>query len=197
LQTLLTDSDFGSFPGETVTFPADDYFVGSDQFATKCLDKETRLLQELKVKVSMPVIPIQNMDVSLGWVNGTIVTVCEVESQNICLEKERDSVISRYWIQPIRRTVPKTGYTRKQFPIVPTFATTIHKAQSATIDCVAIHLGDMFEHGQLYVAMPRVKAAENLYFFGAELPLKIKRNYVLNWNATEIVILNNKRSKLE
>lgn len=43
---------------------------------------------------------IQNMDVSLGWVNGTIATMCEVELQNICLEKEKDGVISRYWIHP-------------------------------------------------------------------------------------------------
>lgn len=41
---LSVDSDFGSFPGETVTLTAEHYFVGGDQFAIKCLDKKTRLL---------------------------------------------------------------------------------------------------------------------------------------------------------
>jgi ATP-dependent exoDNAse (exonuclease V) alpha subunit len=49
-----------------------------------------------------------------------------------------------------------------QFP--PAFATTIHKGQSTTIDCVGIHLDNMLSHGQLYVAMSRVKKLEDLYF---------------------------------
>ncbi|KAI8635832.1 hypothetical protein BD408DRAFT_331498, partial [Parasitella parasitica] len=94
-----------------------------------------------------------------------------------------------YWLQRISRQVPGTSYVRIQFPIIPAFASTIHKSQSMTIYCVGIHLDNVLTHGQqlYYVAMSRVKDSSNLYFFGADLPLKIKRKYSLDADAIEIV----------
>ncbi|KAL0146197.1 hypothetical protein V8B55DRAFT_1321592, partial [Mucor lusitanicus] len=91
------------------------------------------------------------------------------------------------WIQRISRSIPGTSYVQTQFPIVPAFATTIHKAQSITIDAVAIHLGDMPSHDQLYVAMPRVRRAEGLYFFGTDIPMRIKRKFGVNLEAIEMI----------
>ena len=43
---------------------------------------------------------------------------------------------------------------QQQFPITPSWATTIHKCQSATLDQIVAHLGDtIFEHGMAYVAI--------------------------------------------
>ncbi|OBZ80249.1 hypothetical protein A0J61_11702, partial [Choanephora cucurbitarum] len=58
---------------------------------------------------------------------------------------------------------------------------------SATIDCVGIHLDNMLSNGQLYVAMSRVRKIEDLYFFGAEMPLNIKRKFGADIDAVEIV----------
>ncbi|OBZ65195.1 hypothetical protein A0J61_11939, partial [Choanephora cucurbitarum] len=66
------------------------------------------------------------------------------------------------WVQRILRSVPGTSYLRSQFPIVPALASTIHKAQSATIDSAAIYLDDIMSHGQLCVAMSRRKYGLNL-----------------------------------
>ncbi|KAG2205654.1 hypothetical protein INT47_008010 [Mucor saturninus] len=80
-----------------------------------------------------------------------------MEEENICLRKRLpDGSDSIYWIQRVSRQVPNTSYTRNQYPIIPAFASTIRKSQSATIDCVGIHLDNMMSHGQLYVAMSRV-----------------------------------------
>lgn len=187
---IANEVDFAAFPGEGFDIEAQDSYVGTKGTARLAL-KETRLLQILHLKVDMPVMLIQNLNVSQGWVNGTLAMIEAIEEENICLKKtitdeydnEREII---YWVQRIIRQVPGTSYTRTQFPIVPAFASKIHKSQSATIDCVGIHLDNMLTHGQLYVAMSRVRKAEDLFFFGAEAPLSIKRMYGCDVDAVEI-----------
>ncbi|EIE76299.1 hypothetical protein RO3G_01003 [Rhizopus delemar RA 99-880] len=43
----------------------------------------------------------------------------------------------------------------------------------------------MLSYGQLYVAMPRVRKMDDLYFFGAETPLNIKRKFGANIDALD------------
>lgn len=153
--------DFDTIPGEEVRIVAEGSYVGAVGTARRAL-AETRLSQELVLKIGMPVMLIQNMNISLGWVNGTIATVFEIDDNNIGLKKyDTDDVDHEepllYWIQRITRQIAGTSYARPQSPIVPAFASTIHKCQSATIDCIAIYLDNMLTHGQLYVAMSRVK----------------------------------------
>ena len=48
---------------------------------------------------------------------------------------------------------------------------TINKAQGQTLKCVGVWLrGDVFTHGQLYVACSRVSDPENLHFATMEDP---------------------------
>lgn len=188
---LANEKDYESFPGEGHVLQSHDTYSGNKGTAIRAL-KETRLLQFLHLKVNMPVMLLQNLNTSQGWVNGTIALVEYIEDENICLKKavihkdgyEEEKI---YWIQRITRHIPGTSYTRSQFPIVPAFASTIHKSQSATIDCVGIHLDNMLTHGQLYVAMSRVRRLEDLHFFGADLPIHIKRKYGCEVDAVEII----------
>lgn len=181
------ERDYQDFPGEGKTFSAHDHYVGNKGTAKAAL-RETRLLESLALKEHMPVMLIHNLNVSQGWVNGTIALVEYMEDENICLSKKLDDGSdSIYWIQRISRQVPNTSYTRTQFPIVPAFASTIHKSQSATIDCIGVYLDSMPAHGQLYVAMSRVRKADDLYFFGADLPLRIKRGFGCDADAAEII----------
>ncbi|KAG1166293.1 hypothetical protein G6F55_001461 [Rhizopus delemar] len=119
---------------------------------------------------------------------GTIDLIEYMEEENICLKKrlpnENDAI---YWIQRISRQVPGTRHTRTQFPIVPVFAITIHKAQSAIIDCVGIHLDNMLSHGQIYVAMSCVRKLEALRFLSTETPLNVKRKLGVDIDAVEII----------
>ena len=67
---------------------------------------------------------------------------------------------------------PKIGV--KQIPLIHAWAITIHKAQGATLELVELDAGNsIFECGQTYVALSRVKSLEGLYLRAFD-PQKIK-----------------------
>ena len=52
---------------------------------------------------------------------------------------------------------------RRQFPIIPSFAMTINKSHGQSMYNVGLYLSNrVFSHGQLYVALSRVKSIEGL-----------------------------------
>lgn len=64
----------------------------------------------------------------------------------------------------------------KQIPLIYAWAITIHKAQGVSLDMAQIDAGsNIFECGQTYVALSRVKSLEGLYL-SAFNPQKIKVN---------------------
>jgi ATP-dependent DNA helicase PIF1 len=64
----------------------------------------------------------------------------------------------------------------KQIPLIYAWAITIHKAQGVSLDMAQIDAGsNIFEYGQTYVALSRVKSLEGLYLTAFN-PQKIKVN---------------------
>ena len=52
---------------------------------------------------------------------------------------------------------------RRQFPVRPAFVLSINKSQGQTLDFVGLDLScDVFTHGQLYVALSRVRSFHSL-----------------------------------
>ena len=70
-----------------------------------------------------------------------------------------------------RKSVAK----RTQLPLMLAWATTIHKAQGSTLDCVEMALDKAFAEGQVYVALSRATSRSALYVRSFD-PLKIKAN---------------------
>lgn len=129
---------------EPICVPAFNIYRGGNRKSASHALKETRLLKELQLKPNIPVILIQNLQVGRGWVNGTLVKVTDIDDENIPLVKQgQEGAEDSLWIQRISSSIAGTSHVRTQFPIVPAFATAIHKAQCITIDFVAIHLDHM------------------------------------------------------
>ncbi|KKO74012.1 atp-dependent dna helicase pif1, partial [Vairimorpha ceranae] len=70
--------------------------------------------------------------------------------------------IPRIDLSPSETTLP-FRLKRRLFPIIPAFAMTIHKAQGQSYGRVGIYLPEpLFTHGQLYVALSRVRNKDQL-----------------------------------
>jgi len=70
----------------------------------------------------------------------------------------------------------KKGYGVKQIPLMLAWAITIHKSQGSTLELAEIDIGNgIFECGQSYVALSRVKDINGLYLTSFN-PSKIKIN---------------------
>ena len=69
------------------------------------------------------------------------------------------------------------AFTRRQFPIMPAYAVTVHKSQGQTLCKVGIVADtDAFAHGQVYVALSRVRGWSNITFFSPRGEKFMKNN---------------------
>jgi hypothetical protein len=62
-----------------------------------------------------------------------------------------------FMIAPAQSHLPFT-VMRRQFPLIPGYAYTVHRSQGSTLDILGIYFnGDAFCHGLLFTALSRVK----------------------------------------
>uniref|UniRef100_A0A1X7TDC8 DNA helicase Pif1-like 2B domain-containing protein n=1 Tax=Amphimedon queenslandica TaxID=400682 RepID=A0A1X7TDC8_AMPQE len=119
----------------------------------------------LSLAVGCRVMLRRNIDVTVGLVNGTIGTVMGIYATRISIKFDHidvpcdiERVTSRFMLSK------KLYIHRKQFPLILSYAITIHKCQGLSLDTAIIDLStDVYGDGMAYVAMSRERTLNRLH----------------------------------
>jgi len=119
----------------------------------------------VKLKIGSQVMCIVNIELDNGEMicNGSQGIVIRLSEQKLPIVRFRNSyeMTMTYHVWP-SDNIPGIGVS--QIPLILAWALTIHKSQGATLDIAEIDAGSgIFECGQTYVALSRVKSLEGLY----------------------------------
>ena len=117
----------------------------------------------------------RNIDVTVGLVNGAIDTVLGIYSTCISIKFDHIDVPCDIERVTTRFMLSKNLYIhRKQFPLILSYAITIHKCQGLSLDTAIIDLlTDVFGDGMAYVALSRVRTLNGLHLLSFD-PLSVK-----------------------
>jgi len=139
------------------------------------LDKYCKVAQTITLKKDCRVMLLKNLDFDAGLINGTCGNVEDINDDGIIVKFDNGE------LKLIKRE--EFDYTkdgkllarRIQYPLRLAYGITIHKSQGMTLDEVFIDFNRIFEYGQAYVALSRVKSLNGLYLKGFT-PQKIMTN---------------------
>jgi len=123
--------------------------------------------ENLELKIGAVVMCTKN-NPKEGYVNGTLGTVVGFEEfSGYPVIKTRNG--RSITISPLDWTVEENGKIRGQITQIPlrlAWAMTVHKSQGMSLDAAVMDLSQVFEFGQGYVALSRVRRLSGLYLLG-------------------------------
>ena len=148
------------------------------EYETTQLLNNTPCLPILRLKKGSAVMCTVNLDMENGICNGSqgiVIDIIETTPHPIPVVKFSNGLIKKmaphYWQSEEYPTI-----AIGQFPLCLAWALTIHKIQGATLEMAEMDIGQsIFEYGQTYVALSRIKSLDGLYLSEFH-PYKIKAN---------------------
>ncbi|KAH7675994.1 ATP-dependent helicase RRM3-like protein [Aphelenchoides avenae] len=125
---------------------------------------------ELNLKVGAVIMLMRNLNVRDALCNGTRLLITRLGQRVIeAVHISGDIQGRKVWIPRIGLRSSESNlklpwsFKRTQFPVRPAFCLTINKSQGQTFDRVGIDLTEeVFSHGQLYVALSRVRSMDGV-----------------------------------
>ena len=136
-------------------------------FLTATLKKGCLSPEILHLKVGASVMFTKNNSRE-GYVNGTLGTVIGFEpATSWPVVKTKNG--QRIEVTPVDWTIEEDGKVRAkitQLPLRLAWAITVHKSQGMSLDEATMDLSQIFEYGQGYVALSRVRRLSGLHLLG-------------------------------
>ena len=144
------------------------------EYETQNLVKSIIVDTAITLKIGAQVMVCANLDVENQIVNGSQGTVVDFEGGLPIVRFTNGHECKIDFHKWHSEAIPSIGV--RQLPLIYAWAITIHKAQGISLDVAQIDAGSsIFECGQIYVALSRVRSLEGLYLTDLN-PDKIRAN---------------------
>ena len=160
----VNDVELAKLPAKAIAFAMS---LRGPQALTDALKKGCLSPELLKLKQGASVMFTKNNPQG-KFVNGTLGTVVGFDKETHFPIVETRSG-TRVAVEPADWIIEEGGETRAkitQLPLRLAWAMTIHKSQGMSLDAAVMDLSQVFEFGQGYVALSRVRRFSGLYLLG-------------------------------
>ncbi len=157
--TVFNSKD-GVYRGKELVF---EDFNQREEMILEIFNKSCRADKEIALKIGCKVMLLVNMDFDKGLINGACGTV----------QKFNNDTINITFDNGVNANIPLHEFeyyyndavvaVRRQYPLKLAYGITIHKSQGMTLNKLVVDCKRIFERGQVYVAMSRVKSLDGLY----------------------------------
>lgn len=151
--------------------------VHEKQYELNSLVNTSNFTEELRLKKGCVVMCTSNLDLERGICNGSqgIIVGFTQEISPKPIVKFSNG-LTRVMEPLFRQSEEYPCLAVGQIPLILAWAMTIHKIQGATLDAAEMDIGkSIFECGQTYVALSRIKSLDGLYLSSFQ-PENIKAN---------------------
>jgi hypothetical protein len=141
-------------------------FTERENYILEIFGKNCRADKKITLKLGAKVMLLINLDFNKGLINGSCGKILSFNENSITVKFDNGVCADipqhkfEYYYQD------KLAAERTQYPLRLAYGITIHKSQGMTLDKLVVDCSRIFEKGQAYVAMSRVKTLDGLYLRG-------------------------------